>query len=328
MVGHAALGKIIGTNLLGTVSRTDLASSGLGLGVVGLLALDIVQLGTQQCECLRLVLQLGLLGLAVHHDSGGVMSQTHRGVGGIDTLSTVTGRTHDIDTDILLVDLYVHFLCLRHDCYGNGGSVNSSAGLGLGHTLYTMYAGLVFHHGVRALAVDHKGHALHTADADLVGLHQLHLPAAALRVMHIHPVDLSREQGSLVSACARADLYDNVLVIVGVLGQKQNLQCVLQLLDAGLCVVQLFFEHLAHFLIVLFLEHHETLFHGFFAFFVFLVSIDDGLQIALFLHQLPETLLVTDHVRLVQLVHDILVTQKQVVQLVKHACSSIKTLYL
>ena len=61
---------------------------------------------------------------------------------------------------------------------------------------------------------------------------------------------------------------------------------------------------------------------------VFLISIDDRLQITLLLHQLPETLLITDHIRLIQLVHDILVTQKQVVQLVKHACSSIKTLYL
>ena len=144
--------------------------------------------------------------------------------------------------------------------------------------------------------------------------------------MHIHTVNLSREQGSLVSACARADLHNNVLVIVGVFRQKQNLQGVLQLLDAGLRFVQLLFEHLAHFLIVLFFQHHKTLFHSLFTLFVFLISIDDRLQITLLLHQLPETLLITDHVRLIQLVHDILVTQKQVIQLVKHACSSIKIL--
>ena len=43
MIRYTSLGEVIGTDLLGTVSGTDLASSGLCLCVVGFLALDIVK---------------------------------------------------------------------------------------------------------------------------------------------------------------------------------------------------------------------------------------------------------------------------------------------
>ena len=43
MVGHAALWEVVGTDLLGTVSGTDLASSGLCLCVVGFLTLNVVK---------------------------------------------------------------------------------------------------------------------------------------------------------------------------------------------------------------------------------------------------------------------------------------------
>ena len=119
--------------------------------------------------------------------------------------------------------------------------MDPAAGLGFRHTLYPVHAALIFQHRVRALAVDHEVHRLHAANAGLIHFHGFHLPAAAFRIVHIHPVKLCRKQGSLVSACTRTDLHDNVLVIVGVLGQQQDLQLRLQLLDALLGIRQFLF---------------------------------------------------------------------------------------
>ena len=72
------------------------------------------------------------------------MGQTNRRVCGVDTLSTVTGRTHDIDTDIFVIDHNIELLCLRHDCNRRSGRMDSSSGLGLRDTLYTVNTALVF----------------------------------------------------------------------------------------------------------------------------------------------------------------------------------------
>ena len=95
------------------------------------------------------------------------MGQTYRGVGGVDTLSAVTGRTHNIDTAVVHVDLNIDLFCLRHHCYGCGGGVDTAAGLGLRYTLYAVYAGLVLHLGVCALTGDHGLYLFETSDAVL-----------------------------------------------------------------------------------------------------------------------------------------------------------------
>ena len=63
MIRHTSLWEVVGTDLLRTVSGTDLAAAHLCFRIVSLLLLDVIQLGFQQCECLRLVLDLGLLGM-------------------------------------------------------------------------------------------------------------------------------------------------------------------------------------------------------------------------------------------------------------------------
>ena len=101
--------------------------------------------------------------------------------------------------------------------------MDTSAGLRLRHTLYAVHTGLILHQGVRALAVDHKGHTLHTADAGLVRLDNLGLPVLALRIMLVHTVNLRSEKRRLVSAGTGTDLHNNVLIIIRIFRKKQNL---------------------------------------------------------------------------------------------------------
>ena len=54
---------------------------------------------------------------------------------------------------------------------------------------------------------------------------------SAVRVMHVHAVDLRRKERGLITARTRADLHDDVLVIVGVFREEKDLQFLFQLLD-------------------------------------------------------------------------------------------------
>ena len=233
MVGHTSLREVVGSDLLRAVAGSNLASSHLRLCVVPLLLLNVIQLGAQECECLRLVLDLRLFCLTVHNDTGRIMRQTHRRVRRIDTLSTVSGCTHYIDPDIFFFNLNVDVVVdLRHHRNADRRGVDPSAGFCLGHTLYTVHTALILEHRVSALSGHHKGDALHAANADLLGLYQLNLPMTSLRVMHIHTVNFRSKQRRLISARTRTDLHDDILIVVRILGKQQDLQLTLQLLHA------------------------------------------------------------------------------------------------
>ena len=72
------------------------------------------------------------------------MRKPYRGVRRIDTLTAVSRRPHDIDADILLIYLYIHVLCLRHDRHGRRRRMYASAGFGLRNPLDSVYSGFIF----------------------------------------------------------------------------------------------------------------------------------------------------------------------------------------
>ena len=121
------------------------------------------------------------------------MGQTYRGVSRVDTLSTVSGRTHNVNTDIFIIDDNVHILCLRHHGNRRGRGMDTSAGLGLRHTLYTVDTALVLHLGVSALAGNHENDLLETADSIFTDADKLSFPAVALCKAHIHTVQFGRK---------------------------------------------------------------------------------------------------------------------------------------
>ena len=118
MIGHTSLWEVVGTDLLGTISCTDLASTHFCFGIVTLLLFHIVQLRFQDGKSLCLILDLGFLGLAVNHNTGRIMGQTNRRVCRIHTLAPITGRTHHVNTDILILNHNINIVFhLRHYCY-------------------------------------------------------------------------------------------------------------------------------------------------------------------------------------------------------------------
>ncbi len=242
------------------------------------------------------------------------MGQTHCGVRGVDALSAVSGRTHHIDTDVLLIDHNINILIhLRHNGNADGGGMDSSAALRLGYALHAVYAALILHLGVSALPAYGKLHFLHTADADLIHIDELHAPTLALRIMHIHAVDLCGKKSCLITARARADLHDHVLIIIGILGEQQDLQLLLQLLHPLLGFGELLLQHFPHFLIALALQHGEGILDILLTFLVFGVCLHKRRKIALLLHQLAETFLIVYHIRLMELVHHLFISSQQII---------------
>ena len=196
--------------------------------------------------------------------------------------------------------------------------MDSSAGLGLRYTLYTVYTGLVFHDRISTLSVDHEGYTLHAADTDLIRLHHFYFPSSGLCIVYVHTENLGCEEGCLVSSCTCTNLHDNVLVIIRVFRKKENLQFFLQLHDSFLCLGKLFLQHLPHFLVGFALQHGNALFLCLLTFFILCIGRYQRLQIGLFLHELPEPVLIIYHRRLCQFVGNLFIPSYQVFQFIKH----------
>ena len=136
--------------------------------------------------------------------------------------------------------------------------------------------------------------------------------------MNIHPVDLCREQRSLVSAGTGTDLDDNVLVIIRVFREKQDLEFMLQLFHTFSGIGKLFFQKLPHLFIRLFLQHGKAVLDCLVTFFVFFICFHNRSQIVLLFHQTAEPRLIIDNVRFLKLSHNLFKTNQQIVQFIKH----------
>ena len=90
------------------------------------------------------------------------------------------------------------------------------------------------HTGVARPAGAHRdGRRLDAAQVGRLVVEHLGRPALPLGVAQVHPQQVAGEQRRLVAALARLDLEDDVLAVVGVLGQQQLPQPRLELGDAA-----------------------------------------------------------------------------------------------
>ena len=256
MVRDTGLREVIRPDLLRAVSGSDLRSAQIRLLVMTVLHLQIVQLGTKQCPGLVLILKLRTLRLGINDNSCRKMRQTHRRVRRVDALSAVSGCSCDIHPDVLRrnvnLDVIRH---LRHDRNGNRRGMNSSLRLRRRNALHPVYTALIFHPGIGSLSDDHEVHELHAADAALFKIQELRLPAAALRVVHVHPVNLRRKKCCFISARACTDFTDDVLVVIRILRKKEHLHLFRQLLHALLGIGKLIPCHFLHFRVALRIDH-------------------------------------------------------------------------
>ncbi len=79
---------------------------------------------------------------------------------------------------------------------------------------------LVLEQTVSAFPLDHRDHRLIAALAGFGGLHDLDLQLVPFREFHIHPKQISREQGGFVSARPGPDFQEEILLVAGVLRRQ------------------------------------------------------------------------------------------------------------
>ena len=126
VIGHAVLGLVVGTDLLGTVAVADLA---LALGTklcLLLLELHLVQTGAQHLHADLAILNLGALLLRLHHGVGGQVGDAHGGVGGVNALTARARSAVSVDAQVRLVDLDVDLLGLGKHGDGCRGGLDTA----------------------------------------------------------------------------------------------------------------------------------------------------------------------------------------------------------
>ena len=96
--------------------------------------------------------------------------------------------------------------------------------LGRGHALHAVHAAFILQLREDALAFDDGDDFLQSADARLGGREDFHLPALRFGVAGVHAEDFGGEERGFVAAGAGADFEDDVLFVVGILGQQQDLE--------------------------------------------------------------------------------------------------------
>ena len=115
---HGVWLQDIGTDLVSPADICHFASNA-GKLLLGFLLFQQIQLGLQHLHGLVLVHVLRTFILALYHDSCREMGDTDRRGCLVDMLSTGTTASVGIDTDIIVIDLYVQILLdIRHNIAG------------------------------------------------------------------------------------------------------------------------------------------------------------------------------------------------------------------
>ena len=155
------------------------------------------------------------------------------------------GAVH-VDAQVALVDLHFHLVGLRQHGHGGRGGVDAPLGLGLGHALDAVHAGLELHDRVHMIALHLELDLLEAAGLRRRGVHGLGLPALGRGEALVHLVEVAGKNGGLVAAGRRADLHDDVLLVGRVGRDEHELDVLLQLGQLGLDGGDLLLGELLH----------------------------------------------------------------------------------
>jgi hypothetical protein len=118
----------------------------------------------QQGHGALLVLQLAALLLARDHGAGRHVRDAHGGFGLVDVLAAGTAAERNVSVlEVLLVDVHLDLLDLRQHRDGRRRRVHAPLGLGLGHPLHAVAAGLELHRVEDALAAQREDDLLEAA---------------------------------------------------------------------------------------------------------------------------------------------------------------------
>ena len=144
----------------------------------------------------------------------------------------------------------LHVVDLGQHGHGRRRGVDAPLGFGGRHALHAVHAALVLEPRVGALARDLKDHLFEPAHAGVVEAEHVGLPLFAFGIAGVHAIQVGGKDAGLVAAGPGPDLDDDVLLVVGILGQEQEPHLGVQRLHLRLQARDLRLGHLAHLRIV------------------------------------------------------------------------------
>ena len=124
----------------------------------------------------------------------------------MDVLPAVSARAKDVYVQIFRLDVDVDLFGFGQHRHGCGRRVNAPAGFGYGDALNAMAAAFVLEAAVRPTPAQLKHNLFDCAQPRLVHIDDFRMPAVALSVARVHPIQIRREQARLVAPGARAYL--------------------------------------------------------------------------------------------------------------------------
>src|SRR5262249_44507085 len=194
MVGDAVLRIVVGTDLLRPFAGPDLrAARRRELGLL-LPALELVEPCAKDAHCLLAILQLGLLVLHRNDEPSWKVRDADGGIRRVHALAARSGRAHDVDLELVVVDLDLDLFRLGHDRDGGSRGVDAPLRLGLRNALDAMCPTLELEDRERTLSFDGEDRLLDTTALALAGRQRLRLQAETLCVAREHAPQLTRPQ--------------------------------------------------------------------------------------------------------------------------------------
>ena len=217
-------------------------------------------------------------------------------------------RTEYVDLEVLGINLQLNLLCLGQHRDSHRRSVDAALCLGLGHPLDPMHPAFEFQAGIDPIPVKREANLLITAQLGLIRTQNLARPAPALGVHTVHPIERTRKECRFIPASAPADFNNDILFIVGVLRQQENPQLLRGGFDLVTAGVKLLLRQFTQFFVQSALPQHLPRFlKRLLRLAVFLVFFYDRGQTLIFFHQGGIQLLIVGHIRLHQLVVDLVI---------------------
>ena len=138
------------------------------------------------------------------------------------------GRAVDVDLEVVGVDGDLDLVRLGQHGHGGRRGVDPPLGLGDRDPLHPVGAGLVLEAEVGVGALDQEDRLVHPVLVRGVLGEDLDLPLLGRGVAQVHVVEVAGEEVGLVAALGAPDLDDHVAPVVGVLGQQQRLDALLE----------------------------------------------------------------------------------------------------
>src|SRR5690606_41687757 len=113
------------------------------------------------------------------------------GISRVDMLHGRTGRAIDVDLEVAVGNLRVHFLRFGKNRDGRGGGMDAPAAFGDGHALDAVDAAFELQLGEDPGAGDAGDDVLEAADFRRIGGYHFHLPTLRVYIALIHAVQVA-----------------------------------------------------------------------------------------------------------------------------------------